>query len=71
MFPVDRPQKLRRTAELIGQQRRSCSTNDDDPNNHYVDGDIPVLHGVVVCLSGFSPEEKDRYHEIVLDLGGA
>jgi hypothetical protein len=29
-----------------------------------------VLRGVLACFSGFSLEEKDRYHEAVVGLGG-
>jgi hypothetical protein len=68
MFPVERIQKRRRTAKLIGQQ--PLRTNDDTDGDCFNNEHLPVLHGVVACFSGFSPEEKDRYHEIVLALGG-
>ena len=28
------------------------------------------LEGLCICLSGFSAEDKEKYSEIILDLGG-
>jgi hypothetical protein len=28
------------------------------------------LKGAVICLTGIDPEEKDQYHEMIVDLGG-
>lgn len=29
-----------------------------------------ILEGVVACLSGLTPDEKDRYHNLITSLGG-
>ena len=31
---------------------------------------VPILHNVVACLSGLSPERKQHYHTLVEKLGG-
>ena len=31
---------------------------------------VPILHNVVACLSGLSPERKQYYHTLVEKLGG-
>ena len=52
------------TSTVVGSDR-SLATGNANRQKHPM-----VLHGVVACFSGFSLEEKDRYHEAVVGLGG-
>jgi hypothetical protein len=65
-------------AETIFQSKsnegtRTRTTNavrSDQSGNAKQQSQPMVLNGVVACFSGFSLEDKDRYHEAVVGLGG-
>jgi len=58
MFPIDRNRKRTR------QTLEETTTADDDTSRN------GPLKGVVACLTGFLPEEKERLHCLIHELGG-
>jgi hypothetical protein len=52
------------TSSMVGSDRSLAIGNAKRQNQPM------VLRGVLACFSGFSLEEKDRYHEAVVGLGG-
>lgn len=76
------PQQLNRKRSRSCLQEASVATacaasttgtrdNGDDGNGNSSNNDNTlVLRGAVVCLSGFSPTEKERLHELIEALGG-
>jgi hypothetical protein len=59
------------------KRSRPDHNNNNDANSNAVDKDVPPssitsppLQGVVACLTGIHPDVKDRFHQIIEDLGG-
>jgi hypothetical protein len=59
--------ELRFMFAVSGQSRKRLRSNVAPVKSDRSSG---PLKGAVICLTGIDPEEKDQYHEMIVDLGG-